>query len=241
MKTQIFNLIILDESGSMDCVTRQTITGCNETVNTIRATQAKYPDTQEHFLSIYAFQGDGNRPSRYIIKNKPINEVQNITEKDYEPYGNTPLYDAIGGTITDLKISTKKSEDAIASVTIITDGMENSSRHYSLQQVAKMIEAQKELGWNFNFIGANIDVNRVSHSLNIDNAMEFQQDAEGTQMMFEQERNSRMRYYERFEKANEEMNCCCAIPMSDEEREEMKKRRLHARIKSSTNYFDENV
>ena len=56
MKTEIYNLIVLDESGSMGCVRNQTISGCNETINTIRAAQEKYADTQEHFVSIYAFQ-----------------------------------------------------------------------------------------------------------------------------------------------------------------------------------------
>ncbi len=67
MKSQIFNLIILDESGSMSFVTRQTINGCNETLETISAVQEKFAETQEHVVSIYAFE-DGRRPSRYIIK-----------------------------------------------------------------------------------------------------------------------------------------------------------------------------
>ncbi len=239
MKSQIFNLIILDESGSMDCVTRQTISGCNETINTIRATQAKYPDTQEHFVSIFAFQSEGNRPSRYIIKNVPANEVKHITAEDYAPYGMTPLYDAVGSTLTDLKAAAKKYDDAIGSVTIITDGMENSSNHYTLPQVAKMIEGLKELGWNFNFIGANIDVNRVSQSLNIDNAMEFQQSEEGTRAMFEHERRSRARYYERYERANESIRRSMAAPMSAEEREALYEMRTQSRMEASEGYFDE--
>ncbi len=239
MKSQIFNLIILDESGSMSCVTKQTISGCNETINTICATQAKYPETQEHFVSIFAFQSDGNRPSRYIIKNVLANEVKHITKEDYMPHGCTPLYDAVGSTLTDLKATAKKYDDAIGSVTIITDGMENSSHHYSLPQVAKMIESLKELGWNFNFIGANIDVNRVSRSLNIDNAMEFQQSEEGTRAMFERERRSRERYYERYERANESIRCCMAKPMSAEEKDALYDLRTKGRMEASEGYFDE--
>ena len=62
--SEIYNLIILDESGSMSCVWEQTISGCNETINTIKAAQNKFAENQKHFVSIYAFQSAGNRPSR---------------------------------------------------------------------------------------------------------------------------------------------------------------------------------
>ena len=96
--SEIYNLIILDESGSMDCVTRQTIAGCNETINTIKSAERKYEGSQKHFVSIYAFQSEGNRSSRYIIKNEPAEKVNHITGEDYEPWGYTPLNDAVGAT-----------------------------------------------------------------------------------------------------------------------------------------------
>lgn len=119
----IYNLIILDESGSMDCVWEQTISGCNETINTIKATQKKFAASQKHFISIYAFQA-GTISSRYIIKNIPADEVQHISTKDYEPNGLTNLNDAVGATLTDLKHTCQSKQDAIGSITIITDGME---------------------------------------------------------------------------------------------------------------------
>ena len=200
MKTKIFNLIILDESGSMDCMRKQTIDGCNETINTVIAAQMKFKDTQEHFISIYAFQSDGKIESRYLIKNVPANEVKHITTADYEPWGTTPLLDAVGSTVTDLSMKTSKEELAIGSVTIITDGWENSSTHYTYPQLAEMISLLKQKGWNFNFIGANIDVESASKSLNIDNCMGFSQDTnEDIDAMFEEEKTSRMSYYERVE------------------------------------------
>ena len=72
MKTEIYNLIILDESGSMSHVKRQTVSGCNETINTIRSAQEKFADTQTHYVSIYAFQANDKIPSRYLIKNQPL-------------------------------------------------------------------------------------------------------------------------------------------------------------------------
>lgn len=193
---EIYNLIILDESGSMSCVRKQTISGCNEVINTVRAAAKKYAGAQKHYMSIYAFQGGGEVPSRYLVKNAGADGVEHITEKDYEPYGSTPLYDAVGGCLADLKICTK-GKQAIASVTIITDGCENSSRRYTHAQVAQMIAQLKELGWNFNFIGANIDAKETAEAFNIDNSLQFEQSAEGTQRMFRREARSRGRYYAR--------------------------------------------
>ena len=209
MKTKFFNLIILDESGSMSCMHQQTINGCNETINTIRAAQKKFGEQQEHYVSIFAFQSDGERESRYLIKNVPVAEVEHVTANDYEPYGCTPLYDAVGATLTDLKRKVDKEASAIGSVTIITDGEENSSRRYTGSQVAEMIASLKSKGWNFNFIGANIDVQRAAKELNIDNYLAFEQTEEKVDAMFEIERNSRMNYYDR---ANTVILDCVADP-----------------------------
>lgn len=235
MKSQIYNLIILDESGSMGCITRQTISGCNETIDTIRVAQKDFEETQEHFVSIFAFQSGGNQPSRYLIKNAPIAEVENITSEQYSPCGCTPLYDAVGATLTDLKATTKDHPMAIGSVTIITDGMENSSHHYTLSKVAMMIEALKEMGWSFNFIGANIDVNAVANSLKIDNVMEFKQDDEGTAEMFRKEQSSRKAWLKRADAAIQ--YCCSASVCMETIPEELNKEYRKRMKKAAKNYF----
>lgn len=191
MKTTIYSLIILDESGSMDPFQRSTINGCNETLNAIRNSQMEFGETQDHYVSIFLFQSGSTLPSRYLVKNAPIAEVRNITTDDYQPYGCTPLFDAVGSTLIDLKSVVKERELAIGNVTIITDGEENSSRIYSGERVARMIKELKELGWNFNFIGANIDVKRWARSLNIDNFLKFQQNEEGVKEMFAREGRAR--------------------------------------------------
>lgn len=229
MKQQIFNLIILDESGSMRCVTRQTINGCNETINIIHSAQAKYQATQEHFVSIYAFQSNDHVPSRYLVKNVPIGDVQHLAPGDYRPWGGTPLNDAVGATLSDLRATVRHAENAIGSVTIITDGQENNSQKYSTKKVAQMIEMLKEMGWNFNFIGANINVEETARNYCIDNTLEFQQDDAGTEEMFAHERHSRMRYYDRMNVVQE---CCMAAPqMCEESRQKMLR-------KASAGYFD---
>lgn len=183
VKTTVFNLIILDESGSMHDLKKTTISGCNETLNVIRAAQKQAGDRQRHLVSMYAFQS-GPVPSRYLIKNAPVADVKDLTDRDYEPYGCTPLYDAVGMTLSDLEAVAATHEDAAAVVTIITDGYENSSTEYTGPKVAKMIETLKEKGWTFNFIGANIDVEQVSRSLKIDNAMSWTSDEKGTKYMY---------------------------------------------------------
>lgn len=183
-KTTVFNLVILDESGSMDSCVKSTISGCNETVNVAKQLQANNPDTQRVLLSIYAFQSDGNRPSRYIYKNIPVAEAGHISDKDYEPWGCTPLFDAVGSTLSELKTIAATHEDSTGIVTIITDGLENSSMHYDLHKVVMLIDQLKEIGWTFNFIGANIDVDMISRSLHIDNKLAFDSHEEGTAVMF---------------------------------------------------------
>lgn len=209
MKTAIYNLIILDESGSMSGLTKATIDGCNETINTIISAQNQYADTQDQFISIYAFQGGTSIPSRYLVRNLPAIQAHHITANDYRPYGNTPLYDAIGTTLSDLRTAVMSHPSAIGSVTIITDGYENSSEKYSLQHVAKMIEALTELGWNFNFIGANINVKEVSKSLKITNAIEFSATEEGTAEMYSKLKENRMEYSKNINEDTINANMCC--------------------------------
>lgn len=183
-KTTAFHLIILDESGSMSPLTQQTIDGCNETLNVVRSLQNKYGDTQRNLVSIYLFQSNPEIPSRYVYKNKPIDEVKDMTPDVYRAWGGTPLLDAVGSTLVDLRAVASTHEDSTATVTIITDGMENSSEHYTYEKVAALISELKEIGWTINFIGANIDVDRVAQRMNIDNRMKFESSANGTKDMF---------------------------------------------------------
>lgn len=205
MKTKILNLIILDESGSMDCIRKETIAGCNEVLNTIRSAQKEFVDTQDHYVSIYVFQS-GGKPSRYLINNQPANETDNIKYIDYVPCGCTPLFDGIGISVNNLRETADKNGTAIGSVTIITDGMENSSKEYTGKQIADLISSLKEQGWNFNFIGANINVQEVSRNINIDNTMSFDQTCEGTTAMFARERRCKYNWFGKISECLMDMN-----------------------------------
>lgn len=218
IRTKVFNLIILDESGSMDCVWAQTISNCNETLQTIFSAQKEFYATQDHFISIYTFQDAGPLKSRYLLRNRPIAEARMLTAKDYRPNGCTPLYDAVGETLTDLEAVAETHDDAVASVTIITDGEENSSRRYSGSDVAKIISRLKEKGWNFNIIGANIDVESLAKDLHIDNTLKWEQTQEGTSSMGKKLNESQRSYYRAM--AEEEQ-----MPMSMEEKISRRKMR----------------
>lgn len=216
IKTTVFNLIILDESGSMSSCVKSTISGCNETINVAKQLQAANPDTQRVLMSVYAFQS-GSVPSRYLCKNIPVADARHITGRDYRSGGCTPLLDAVGSTLSELSAVAATHEDATGIVTIITDGLENSSTHYDLRKVVSLIDRLKEMGWTFNFIGANIDVDMMSRKLHIDNKMAFSSDESGTEEMFA-DFNANMMAYE-----SQRMDQEFAMPM--EERMAYRKKR----------------
>lgn len=196
-KKRVYNLIILDESGSMMSIYRPALTGLNETLRTIRATEDEHPD-QEHLVSVIAF--DSNHYNE-IYKQIPAKAAKDISEKQYRPAGGTPLYDAMGRSLNELRPTIKNND--IVLVTIITDGYENASREYNGRAIKALVESLKIRGWVFTYIGANQDVKAVACSMSIDNCLAFGADDEGTGAMFEQERSSRKRFFEKISK-----NCC---------------------------------
>ena len=206
MKTKVFNLIILDESGSMSCIERQALNGLNETLQTIRRAQDKFPE-QEQLVSIVPFESGNIRLLRDKVS---IKEVNDLRPDEYNPGACTPLYDAIGFGINSIR-KVVTDDDSVL-VTIITDGEENSSEEYSGKAIATIIDELKKKGWMFTYIGANQDAVSVAMTINITNAMNFVQDDEGTKAMFEKERRSRERYFE----ANA---LCCEMASPDMARE----------------------
>lgn len=187
--SETYNLIILDESGSMTDVRDQTVSGCNETLNSIRIMAKKQPDIKQ-YVSIFCFDTTN---SRYIFRNAPVEETRDLTTDDYAPCSCTPLYDAVGYTVTQLR-SLIADSGAVAVVTIITDGYENASRRWNHSSVVELIAGLKKKGWVFTFIGANIDVEQTASGLGIDSYFKFEQSDEGMSAMFERERRSRSAY-----------------------------------------------
>ena len=184
-----YNLIILDESGSMRSVREEVVSGCNETLQSIRDSASKMRDIKQ-YISIFCF--DTSR-SRYIFQNMPIETIREVTMADYYPNAYTPLYDAIGFTVTELceLIDNNKS---IGVVTIITDGHENASRQWDYHMVVDLIDQMKRRGWVFTFIGADIDVEATAAELGINNCLKFEKTKEGMAQMFEEKNRSDLRY-----------------------------------------------
>lgn len=198
-KARIYNLIIVDESGSMSYLREATLSGVNETINTIRQAQKDFADTQEHFLTLVTFDSGTNKEDvRTLIDCEPIGQVKDF--KKYCPNGCTPLYDAMGQSITRLRERIKEDADASAVVTVLTDGMENSSREWTAQALRQLIEQLKEEGWSFSYMGSAHDVKSVTDLLAIDNAIEFSHDVKGTANTWERERSAKRAFYEK-------MNC----------------------------------
>lgn len=193
-KTQIYNLVILDKSGSMESIRKEAIDGYNETLGSIKATQLKFIDTQEHYVSLAAFCDCG---IDMVYDMTPIKDADKLTKEKYDPCCRTPLFDAIGKTVKTLKKKIADVKDSAVLVTIITDGYENSSKEWDGKAVAKLIEEYKEDGWMFSFIGAGEDVIKVATSISITNTMVWENTSEGTKKMFDDENSARMRFCSR--------------------------------------------
>lgn len=191
MKQRVFNLIILDESGSMSSIEKQAIDGVNETVQTIRAAQKKHPE-QEHLVSLVSFNSDAVKT---IYDKVEAERVEELTDKQYIPSCCTPLYDAMGNAINALRKSVA-DEDAVL-VTIITDGYENASTEYNCPAIKKLVESMKSKGWLFTYIGANQDVEAVASTISITNTLSFAANEQGTAAMFARERKARSRWTNR--------------------------------------------
>ena len=191
MKTRIFNLLILDESGSMCSIEKQAIDGVNETLQSVRAAQKKYED-QEHYVSFVTFNSSSIKT---VLDRVEATKVEDITPAQYNPSCSTPLYDAIGKSVMELKKSVAENDKVL--VTLITDGYENASREYSQSSVKALTEKLGQRGWTFAYIGANQDAMAVSHGLGIKNAMNFEATVCGTVMMSQKLAASRERWFNR--------------------------------------------
>ena len=191
-KTQVFNVIILDRSGSMECIRQAAVEGFNETLAGIKKAQEKFAETQDHFVSLVTFC---SCETKHVFDKTPVADTHPLKMEDFQPCCTTPLYDAMGITLTAMRGAVKGIEDSVVVVTIITDGEENCSQEYNLRMVKTLINKMKKQGWTFTFIGTdNLDVEAIAADMGIDNHLSFKEDEEGTKKMFACENRSRARY-----------------------------------------------
>lgn len=186
---KVFNLIVVDESGSMQVIKDQALAGMNETIETIKAMQKQHKEMEQR-ITLITFD---STHTNFIFNNAPADSAHPLSNRDYNPCGATPLYDAIGNGIT--RLFTQVEEDDHVLVTIITDGMENASREYTLSMVQNLIKKLEKQNWTFSLIGTdNLDVESMAYSMNIKNHMAFKEEAEETAEMFRKENRCRMKF-----------------------------------------------
>ena len=213
MKKNLTELVfILDKSGSMSGLEKDTIGGFNSLLDQQRKVDGECVITTVLFDNRYELLHD----------RIDIRAVQPITGKEYFVGGSTALLDAIGKTIHKIGTVQKNTAEAYRAekvmFVIITDGEENASRHYSSMQIREMIQRQKErYGWEFIFLGANIDAVDTAGRFGIDadRAVDYVPDGEGTELNYRMMSETVATFRE-----------CGAVPTAclDEIRKDMKKR-----------------
>jgi Mg-chelatase subunit ChlD len=189
-KHQVHNLIILDESGSMESIKKTIIQGFNEIVQTVKGIEKEFPE-QEHFISLVTFNGFGNKILHFI---DPASKLEQIDEKRYKPDSMTPLYDAMGFSFAKLRKVLEKQTNYNVLVTILTDGEENNSKEYSGIAIKKLIDELMLNRWTFTYIGAEHDVEKFAASISITNTITFEKNDANMKAMFVKEQSSRHNY-----------------------------------------------
>ena len=175
-------VFILDRSGSMAGLEKDTIGGFNAMLEKQRREEGKC------LISTVLFDND----TEVLHDRAKLEDVRPMTEKEYSVRGCTALMDAIGGAIHHIgnvhKYARPEDVPAKTMFIITTDGCENASRRYGSDRVKEMIERQKKrYGWEFLFIGANIDAVETAarYGIDRDRAVNYRADGEGTRVLYD--------------------------------------------------------
>ena len=175
-------VFILDRSGSMSGLEKDTIGGFNTTI------EKQKKEEGEAIVSTVLFDND----MEVLHDRVSLEKVAPLTEKEYYARGCTALLDAIGGAIHHIgnvhKYAREEDRPEKTILVITTDGYENASRRYTSDRVKQMVERQKQkYGWEFIFLGANIDAIETARNFGIDEerAANFVNDGTGIGVMYE--------------------------------------------------------
>lgn len=183
MKKNLTEIVfILDRSGSMHGLEADTIGGFNSMI------EKQKKETGEALVSTILF----DNAAEVIHDRVSLKDIRKLTSRDYCVKGCTALLDAVGGAIHHIgnihKYARPEDVPEHTLFIITTDGMENASRRYNSMEVKKMITRQKEkYGWEFLFLGANIDAVETAAGFGIgaDRAVNYRADSQGTQLNYE--------------------------------------------------------
>ena len=175
-------VFILDRSGSMSGLEADTIGGFNSMI------EKQKKEEGEAYISTVLFDDQ----TEVLYDRVPIQRVEPMNDNQYYVRGCTALLDALGGAIHHIgnvhKYAREEDRPEKTLFIITTDGMENASHKYSYDKVKKMVERQKkEYGWEFLFLGANIDAIEVAGRFGIaaNRAINYKCDSKGTQLNYE--------------------------------------------------------
>ena len=171
-------VLLIDKSGSMKGLEEDTVKGYNSMLAKERKLSVPTNVTTILFSSDHEILAD----------HKPISEVPDMTLDAYKVRGATALYDTIGNAIAKTE-AVKGIDDTGSKVlfVIITDGLENYSQTYDQEKIKKMIDAQEEKGWEFVFIGANMDAEKEADTIGIkkENAATYENSEKGVQANYQ--------------------------------------------------------
>ena len=174
-------VFILDESGSMSGLEKDTVGGFNSFIGRQRNVEG------EALVSVVLFSGS----SKVLYDRTELSKIETMTEKQYCPEGCTALLDAVGNAVNHIRTIHKyaREEDLPEKTVFVitTDGEENSSREFTYRKVKDLIERQqKDCGWEFIFLGANIDAGEEAARIGIDpdQAVRYECDSAGTLLNF---------------------------------------------------------
>lgn len=181
MDTKLTELVfILDRSGSMGGLEKDTIDGFNRMIEKQKEQRKKVNVTTILFDDV-----------EDIIHDRfPLEIIEPLTEKEYFVRGCTALYDAVGMAIEKMENVQKHLPDDHRARKIIfvitTDGLENSSENFTQEKIRQKIEAKKEYGWDFLFLGANIDAGREAEKIGIarNRSVTYENDSKGVELNF---------------------------------------------------------
>lgn len=174
-------VFILDRSGSMSGLEKDTIGGFNAMIEKQKKQDGKA------YVSTVLFDHE----SVVLHDRLPLEQIKPMTEDDYTVRGCTALLDAIGGAVKHIgnihRYARPEDVPEHTMFVITTDGLENASRKYNSRDIKRLIESKKEEGWEFLFIGANIDAIETAnvYGISADRAVNYNADSQGTGVVFE--------------------------------------------------------
>jgi hypothetical protein len=164
----VFITFVLDETGSMQSVKEETINGFNQYLLDLNK------DLTDVVFSLLKFD---SQEMNWVHKGVPISEVNELTAETYVPRSATPLWDAFGLAITEMEEVARREDDKVI-ISVLTDGFENASKKFTVEQVKGLVE--KHPDWAINFLGADMDAwGDVGKNISMTRGQTFSYDGSG--------------------------------------------------------------